>query len=68
MISIGEQIKAIQISIKGLEHELKNDSLFPPIKKELVRRKQCLDDTIQTLRLVEPIQIAYAEIDYRDSP
>ncbi|MBF0278684.1 MAG: hypothetical protein HQM13_12870 [SAR324 cluster bacterium] len=68
MISIKEQIKAVQISLKGIDHELKNESIFPPVKRELVRRKQCLEDTIQTLRFIEPILEAYAEIDQRINP
>lgn len=68
MIPIKEQVKMIETSIKGIEHELKNESIFPPVRKELVRRKQSLEDTIQTLCYVEPLLEAYAQIDFRANP
>jgi len=68
MVPINEQIKAIQMSIKGISHELKNESLFPPIKRELLRRQQCLEDTIQTLKSLTPLLEAYEEIDKRRDP
>ena len=68
MIPLSEQIKTIQTSIKGLEHELQNESIFPPVKKELIRRKQSLEDTILTLAHLAPLLEAYAVIDHRANP
>lgn len=68
MVPINEQIKAIQVSIKGIAHELKNESLFPPIKRELLRRQQCLEDTIKTLTHLAPLLDDYKEIDERRAP
>ncbi|MBF0288888.1 MAG: hypothetical protein HQM14_13815 [SAR324 cluster bacterium] len=68
MIPIEEQVKAIKISIKGIEHELKNESIFPPVRRELVRRKQCLESTVETLMTLEPLLAAYETLDYRETP
>ncbi len=68
MTPISEQIKAIKISIKGIDHELKNEKIFPPVKRELLWRKQSLESTVQTLTTLEPLLEAYAELDYKELP
>ena len=68
MIPLKEQIKALNVSIKGIDHGLADEKMFPPVRKELVRRKQCLEDTIQTLKILEPLILAYENIESKAKP
>lgn len=68
MIPINEQIKALQISLKGISKELENDKMFPPVKRELARRGQCIEDAIKTLKLLSPLLKEYEELDRKVNP